>query len=265
MASHRIVCPAIRVARSVLLYLAAGFLVLLSSGAVRADNGNRGFTATLANCTELIGFGPVPLATVQPLVPSAFTIANLAPGTAGLVVRTSSCEQFMLNHGQTGPALVAQIGVAIISPDGSGDINNYSLLYVTNNEKLAEELRESGLPAQLDRTLAYEFTLAADGSGELYAAVSPADGPYFLTGTAVPPPGPSSPVVANWWFAAQQSTVKLSTSIPDIAYGPSTAVLHTSNATTLGKLFGGNTYSSFLFLNARGVFTSGQFTVSVSR
>ena len=264
MASIHLVSPAIRVARNRLLFVVVCFLVLFSAAAVRADDGKGGFTATLANCTELIGFGPVRLATVQPLVPSAFTIVNLAPGTAGLVVRTSSCDQFNLDHGRTGPALVAQIGVAIVSPDGSGDINNYSLLYVTNNEKLAEELREAGLPAQMDRTLAYEFTPAPDGSGELYAAVSPVDGPYFLTGTALPPPGPPSPVVANWWFAGRQSTVKLSTSIPAIAYGSSTAVLHTSNATPLGRLIGGNSYSSFLFLNARGVFASGQFAVSVS-
>ena len=159
---------------------------------------------------------------------------------------------------------MAQIGIAILSPDGTGDINNYSLLYVTNNERLAEDLLEAGLPAQLDRALACEFTPAADGSGELYAAVSPLDGPFFLTGDAVPPSGAPSPVVANWWFGGRRSTVKLSTSIPAIAYGSSTSVLHTSSATALGKLIGGNSYATFLFLNARGVFASGQFAVSVS-
>jgi hypothetical protein len=72
-------------------------------------------------------------------------------------------------------------------------------------------------------------------------------------------------VVANWWFAGRENIAKLSTAIPGIAYGPSTASLHTSKMTGLGKLIGGNTDANFLFFDARGVFATGQLTVSVLR
>jgi hypothetical protein len=191
---------------------------------------SRGFTASLTTCTEVIAFGPIPLASVAQLVPARFTIVSSGPGTAGLVVRTSQCQTLTLGWETARPVLVAQIGVAIVSPDGTGDINNYSLLYVTNSGELAEALAEAGWPAQIDRTLAYEFTPNASGSGELYISVSPFDGPYFLTGNASPPPGPPAPVAANWWFAGNGGVAKLSTAIPGIAYGPATTVLYTSRA-----------------------------------
>jgi hypothetical protein len=237
----------------------------LAASPLIAGDSRQVLAASLENCTELIGFGPVPLAAVQPLVPPRFQVVPIVPGNAGLVVRASSCSRVSLDGQGPEPVLVAQIGIAIASPDGTGDINNYSLLYVTNSKRLADALQDAGLPAQWDGAFAYEFTPNAAGSGELYVAVSPAGGPYFLTGNASPPPGPPSPVVANWWFAARESVVKMSTSIPGIAYGPSTAVLHTSKFTAIGNLIGGNTDAAFLFLNARGVFASGQLVVSIPR
>jgi hypothetical protein len=226
-----------------------------------------GFTikANLSNCTEQIAFGPIPTATVEPLVPQSYSIATFGPATAGLVVRASQCQQLTLGPLPLGPVLVAQIGISIASPDGTGDINNYSLLYVTNSEPLAVALLAAGLPAQVDRTFAYDFTPDSTGSGPVYMAVSPVDGPYFLTGTASPPPGPPAPVVANWWFTGQSARVKISTSIPGIAYGPSMKVLYSGKATNLGQIIGGNSDSNFSLLDARGVFASGILTVTAAR
>jgi hypothetical protein len=219
----------------------------------------------LSNCTEQIAFGPIPIASVESLVPRSYAIATFGPATAGLVVRASQCQQMTLGPLPLGPVLVAQIGVSIASPDGTGDINNYSLLYVTNSEPLAVALLAAGLPAQVDRTFAYDFTPDSTGSGPVYMAISPVDGPYFLTGTASPPPGPPAPVVANWWFAGQGATVKVSTSIPGIAYGPSTKGLYSGKATAVGQIIGGNSDSNFSLLDARGVFASGILTVTSTR
>lgn len=240
-------------------------VVALVPGQLFAGPDGRGFTAGLVNCTEVIGFGPIALASVQKLVPPPFTITSFGPSTAGLVVRTAQCQNVVLRNALNGPVLVAQIGVAISSPDGTGDINNYSLLYATNSGELAEALQETGWPARLDRTLAYEFTPSASGPGGLYIAVSPADGPYFLTGSASAPPGPPAPVVANWWFGSDDGTVKLSTSIPGIAYGPASTILYTSKVTSLGLIIGGNSDTNFSFFNGRGVFAAGQLTVSAAK
>ena len=175
------------------------YLAVLAAS-LHADNGNHGFTASLKNCTELIGFGPVPFAAARALVPASYALVPF-DGSAGLVVRASRCEAVGVDNSAEKAALVAQIGIAVISPDGTGDINNYTLSYATDRQQLAQALSQAGLPAVLDRAVAYEFT-----------------------------PG----------FA-----------------------LHTSRFSMLGSLIGGNTDASFVFFNARGVFTAGSLVASV--
>jgi len=232
------------------------------SAALHAD-ASHGFTATLKNCTELIGFGPVSYAAARALVPASYTLVPFGPD-AGLVVRASLCDVVAVDNSVEKAAIVAQAGIAVISPDGSGDINNYTLLYSTDHEQLSQALGQSGLPAVLDRALAYEFTPDSSGHGELYVAVSPIAQPaWFLTGEADPPPSGGAPVVANWWFNGSRGVVKMATSIPSISYGAAAFSLHTSRNSLLGRLIGGNTDASFVFFNARGAFASGALAVSV--
>jgi len=234
-------------------------LLMTAMPVLRADDG---FTATLEDCTEMIGFGPVPMAIVRPLVPSNYTIVELGPGTAGLVVRAARCEQVRIGSSPAKPASVGQIGIAIIAPDGSGDINNYTLFYATSSVPLAEALRDAGLPAGLDSMLAVEFTPSP--SGEVYAAVAPPGvTAWFVSGSASePPPGSGAPVTANWWFQTRRGNLKMATTIPAINYGAASFALHTSKQSSLGQIIGGNTDGNFIFFNARGVFSTGTMKVS---
>lgn len=79
----------------------------------------------------------------------------------------------------------------------------------------------------------------------------------------VRPPVPRLPLWRTG--GSNRETVKISTAIPGIACGPATTALHTSKVTNLGKVIGGNTDTSFALFNARGVFSSGQLTGSVTR
>jgi hypothetical protein len=247
------------------LKLAIVFSLTLSlfAAAASADNGHNGFDATLKNCTELIGLGPVPFATARALVPASYVLIPFN-GSAGLVIRAAHCEGVGFDKGAAQPAIVAQVGIAVVSPDGSGDINNYTLLYSTDNDQLAKELSQAGQPAVLDKQLCYEFSPDASGNGEIYAAVSPAVQPaWFLTGSAGPPAPSGTPTVANWWFDGSRGVVKVATSIPSISYGTANFSLHTSKSSLLGSLIGGNTYGAFVFFNARGVFSVAGLAVTV--
>jgi hypothetical protein len=231
--------------------------------AASADDEGHGFAASLQNCTELIGLGPVSFASARALVPASYTLVPFN-GSAGLVVRAARCESVRVGNSEARPAVVAQVGIAIVPPDGTGDINNYQLMYATDDPRLADALNEAGVPAVLDRALAYEFTPDSGGHGELYAAVSPAStqAAWFLTGTAdLPPPG-GAPVVANWWFSRSRGVVKIATSIPSISYGAASFSLHTSRSSLLGQLIGGNTAAAFVFFNARGLFATGALMVA---
>jgi hypothetical protein len=168
--------------RLALLFFAP-FLATPDMQAAR-DEANR-FSVDFSGCTEFVGWGPIALAPAQAVVPAGYTI-NVAPnGTAGIVVRATSCQGVSINGSEPRSTNLSQIGVNIASPDGSGTINNYTALFVSNNPQLVEHFRDVGLPAAYDRDLLYEFTYDSSGtSGELYVA---ADGPdipaYFFSGT----------------------------------------------------------------------------------
>jgi hypothetical protein len=231
--------------------------------AARADDDSRGFIASLQNCTELIGLGPVSFAGARTLVPLSYTLVPFN-GSAGLVIRAARCESVRIGSSGASPAVVAQVGIAIVPPDGTGDINNYQLLYSTDNPRLAQALNDAGVPTVLDRALAYEFSPDSSGHGEVYAAISPsaAQAAWFLTGTADSPPPGGAPVIANWWFNNSRRVVKMATSIPSISYGAASFSLHTSLTSPLGQLIGGNTDGAFVFFNAHGGFTTGTLTVT---
>ncbi len=222
------------------------------------------FTVDFSQCTEFVGVGPVGFATASALVPSRFTTLAVGPGAA-IVVRATSCASVSVEGARLGIATaISQIGVEIVSPDGTGDINNYTLIYITNNFEFALALQLVGVPATFDPTLTYEFTYDSTGkAGELYVEAESLNLPaYFLTGTETDPVGAGSDFKANWWHEGRLGVTKQYTDFPNIAFGTANVALHTSRVGSLGKLIGGNTDSDFHFLPVRGVYSSAHMEVT---
>ena len=250
--------------RIVLLTLVAAAAML------RADQDTaRGFRVNFNNCTEWVGWGPARNAVALPLVPSGYQAA-LVNGSATIVVRAANCAQVIVDGRNSGPGTVAHVGVNIVSPDGTGTINNYTLSYVTTDEQLAKQLDKAGLPVSVDKSLAYEFTPSANdpNQGTLYVDVTPdgeeAPRPYTQFGAvANPAPGSEFPFLANWWYAGKHGAIKMSTDIPLIGFGNASVRVYTRRSSVLGQLFGANEISGFTLLNVRGRFASGVMTVSV--
>jgi len=232
---------------------------------MKAESGH-GFHVDFFNCTEFAGVGPVDFARASALVPSVFTTL-LVGSTGGIVVRATSCADVSVNGGHKTPTLISQVGVEIVPPDGTGDINNYTLIYVSDNLELVSAFRCAGVPALFDPTLAYQFTYDPTGTaGELYVEVESLGLPaYFLTGTETDPTAPGSDFKANWWYATSHEIVKQASDFPDIAFGTSSISLHTDRNSDLGKLIGGNTDSDYHFLPVRGVYPSAHMDVIVNR
>ena len=231
--------------------------------APQAQASQKTFKVNFMNCTEFAGEGYVPLAIAQRLTPASYTITNSSPGQAPMVVRMTSCESVQVNGSHSLPTTIAQIGINVVSPDGTGDINNYMALYVSNNPQLVTALQNAGIPATLDPQIAYEYTPNGSGGGVLYGAVSPREfGPYFLQGSETDPsPNGAQSYVANWWDGANAQT-RQQTTFPAISFGASNVALYTSKASPLGELIGGSVYSSFTLLAVRGVYGLARMVVT---
>jgi len=225
----------------------------------------RGFSVDFTQCTEFVGVGPVDFSRASSLVQSVFTTLPVG-STAAIVARATSCASAQVNGGVGVPTIISQIGIEIASPDGTGDINNYTLIYVTDNAQLALAFRLLGLPAIFDPTLTYEFTYDSTGkSGELYVEAQGQGLPgYFLTGTETDPSGSGSDFKANWWYQGFAGVIKQASDFPNIAFGPANVSLHTSRESVLGKLIGGNTDADFHFLPVRGVYAAAHMDVTIS-
>ncbi len=233
--------------------------------APQAQAGQSTFKVSFMNCTEFAGEGYVSLALAQKLVPEGYTITNSSPGQAPMVVRMTSCGSVQVNGGASQPTIISQIGINIVSPDGTGAINNYMALYVTNNSRLVAAFQSAGIPATLDPQISYDYTPTDSGGGALYGAVSPREfAPYFLSGSEVEPARDSAqPYVANWWYGAD-APIRQQTTFPAISFGAANITLYTSKASPLGQLIGGNAYSSFTVLALRGVYALARMVVAPS-
>ena len=193
--------------------------------------------AEFSDCIESIGVGLVPTAQAEALVPAPFIVVGTGGPMTPLVVRTSDCGGISVDGRPTKAGSVVQIGVVIVPPDFTGDINTYTLFYYTSDVKLAHRLEDNGVPAQHVGHLTYDFTTGAPG--ELHVRVPRPGTPTLSIDGIVGTPVPTGSFVANWWIGTVAGAIKMSTSVPAIAIGDAKLVLTTNPGGPLGQLIGG--------------------------
>lgn len=237
------------------------FLVL-AAVQVAAFGAPPAFQVQLQNCTEFIGIASLPVASLQPRVPAGYVIAEGPPGFGSLVVRTSECPNSRVDGGPAENVKVAQIGVVVIPPDGTGDINNYTLTYSTNSLRLALKLELAGVNLTYDNDQIYE-RLGADFYSEVSPLVGTVPG-WSVQGVVADPPAgtPQFPFVANWWTNVRNGRLKMSTAIPQLSYGDGSVRVFTRRQSVLGTVLNANSVA--FGTNLRGVFASGVLTVSTN-
>ena len=246
--------------------------LLAGVGLAFADSdSSRSFPVQLGGCTEYVGTGPIAIAQAARFVPAPLAVLNDGSGNATLVVRASRCSTVTVDGAGRGePGVVSHIGISIVSPDGTGAINNYTIAYATDSARLAQRLERAGLPVLLDTDLVYEVTPAAPvTSSELYVEVSPDRGAgWSITGSVTNNAFLTIPFVANWWYKSREGLVKMATDIPSITFKAAQATVITRSTTALGRLLlGANSFSQFgarpADFNVRGEFGAALVSVSV--
>ncbi len=248
----------------------AGALAL-AAAALMAQAHGPGTTVRFDGCTEFVGVAPADAARARALVPSRYTPVADAAG-ARLVVRVADCRAVQVGAGPARPGRVAQVGLIIVSPDGTAadpntGINNYTLAYSTDSPALALALRHAGVPAELDAALAVESLPSTGQASAYFAAVAPqrAEGLRFTLHGTVLPPGFGTRFLANWWLTDGRRETKMATDIPAISFDfGSQMTLVTSRQQVAGQLLGTGVLQGFP-LSFHGAFDSGVMAVTVSR
>ncbi len=208
-------------------------------------------TVQFGQCTEFVGLAPVDAVGATALLPAQYQLV-ISGGAATLVVRVTDCQAIRVADAAPKPGRLAQVGLLIVSPDGTAtdpntSINNYTLSYTSNLPLLVQRVKSSGVPASLDEGLAYEFA-PATGRSELYAAVAPDEGgqPRFTLHGSVSTPTIPIPFLANWWRGSGAKAVKMSSTFPDILFDfTSEMSFTTSHLNVVGRLLPGNQVASF--------------------
>lgn len=223
------------------------------------------FSVVFENCTEFAGLGPIASTQTQGLVPAGYSAAAFGPGVSGIVSRTASCERVSVDGGPAERAIVSQTGVNLVSPDGTGDISNYTLFYVTDSRRLAERLIRFGLPVRFDPTVAYEVNPTGAALELFIQAHTRIGSVYFLHGSVADPvPGGEFPFLANWYHTSRLGRLRMSTQIPVFGAGQADVSLYTARGSELGEILAGNR-TTFPLLSLRGKFAHAVMTVTLAR
>lgn len=242
--------------------IAAIFLFLTAlSSAVRAEDWGdwAGFQVQFTDCVESIGVGLVPTENVEELLPPNIIPVGSGTPFTPLVVRTSR-GKISVNGRRARTGNIVQIGAVIVPPDFTGDINNYTLFYYTDDLQLALRLVLAGVHAQYVPTLQYQ--IGNDGSF-LVRVPAPGKPRLQLEGDITPPPGPAGSFLANWWQQSPCGLVKMSTNVPAISIGGANLILSTNANSTLGEIAGGSTLA-FPLVQQFNTFANATMDVQVS-
>jgi hypothetical protein len=216
------------------------------------------FQAKLKTVQETIGVGLVSTKSVRELVPDAFQLVGEGTPLTPIVVRTARSE-IAVDGQRSRLGTIVQIGAIIAPPDGTGDINNFTLLYYTDDLKLAIRLLLSGVKAQYSPTL--KFQRGNDGAFQVKVRM-PSDPQFTVEGTVTQPAPPVGSFVANWWDQSFFGSTKMTTNVPSIAVGGADLELKTSRYNQLGQLIGSDTLN-FPIIQQYNAFPDATLTVEL--
>jgi hypothetical protein len=241
-------------------------VVALAIGLVTASAGSQPqqrsseFSVQFTDCIETIGVGLVSTDAARALIPQDFILVGEGTPVTPIVVRTARCGGISVDGHPTQPGIIVQVGLVIVPPDFTGDINNYTLWYYTTDGELAGRLRDLGLDAQHVQNIAYNLDLNA---GALNVNVAlPGTPALSLNGTVFESTVPIGSFTANWWAKMKQGIVKMNTVVPSISIGGANLLLTTTAGNALAGLIGG-TALGFPIIQQFNLFSEAHMAVSV--
>jgi hypothetical protein len=243
------------------IFLITGVGGVANAGqATAAVPGAPSFDVEFTDCSELASITTITVAKARTVVPASFTLAGDASG-APFVVRVAHCRAVSVDGSAPEAATVGQLGVSIVSPDGSGDINNYTAWYYTTSLRLAVRLQLLGVPAEWVPRLGYDLVPGSANSGTLRIDLAAGHPAFRVTAPVVEPVAAAVAFQANWWIQSGTQRTKMSTPIPALRFGSAAAILTTARVGRLGQILDRST-ATFALLDSYNRFAQAHMTVT---
>lgn len=254
---------ALSVALSALMLMTFARPARAESAASAMDSASN-FPVEFSDCVESIGVTLIPTERARALVPSEFHLVGEGAPVTPLVVRTARCGIAVAGQ-KPNIGSITQVGLVIVPPDFTGDINNYTLYYYTTDAELANHLVRLGVGAQHVENIAYGYVPGLAGSPVpfLVDVPRPGDPTFSLSGTVTMSGTPSGSFVANWWQNGRRGNVKMNTNVPAIYIGSANLTLETGAENELGLLIGGGS-SGFPALQQFNTFSMAHMEVAAA-
>lgn len=216
---------------------------------------NKDFDVQFNDCDVFAGLAHVSGERARALVPSQYTLL-LDGGQARMVVRVVHCSSVEVDGKAMGSTIVSHIGIGLVGPDPSVNLNNYTLWYATDNARLHARLTAAGVNADKSNFLSVNLS----GGALAVASSSPHTPSFSVNGTAELPTGAAVPTSASWWDDGSFGPVRSRTALPAIQFGVAHTVLTTPSGSELATLIGGTTLN-FDILDSYNLFASGPMEV----
>ncbi|MGE5182571.1 MAG: hypothetical protein ACM31C_10935 [Acidobacteriota bacterium] len=211
----------------------------VTAGETTAQSALSAASAEFSSCVESVYAALVATANARPLVPAHYVLVGDGAPVTPLVVRTMNCGAITVAGENAGKGAIAQIGLLIVPPDGTGDVNLYQLWYDTNVQEVAHAFRDGGLPARYVQSLDERYTPCTTGACTFDVTVpAPADPAFSVDGTVTPGSTATGAFTANWWQDTSAGTLLLQSNAPQVYQGTSDLTVETSPQSQLGVLLG---------------------------
>lgn len=259
-----------RLLSALALNVVSALLVIALARPARAESasssldGSANFPVEFTDCVESIGVTLVSTERARALVPPKFHLVGEGMPVTPLVVRTARCGIAVAGQ-KSNVGSIAQIGLVIVPPDFTGDINNYTLFYYTTDAELANHLVRLGVGAQHVQNIAYGYVPGLAGSPVPFSVdvPRPGDPTFSVSGTVTRSETPAGSFIANWWQKGRGGNVKMNTDVPAIYIGGADLTLTTGPDNEFGLLIGGGS-TGFPLLQQFNTFTTAQMEVATA-
>lgn len=219
------------------------------------------FTIALTDGVENVGIGLVSTERAQQLLPPPFKLANNGEPVTPLVVLAAECQGIAVTGAVPTPGTFVQVGLIVVPPDGTGEINIFTLWHYTTHLTLARALKNAGLNSQHVPIIEYDVTLSGKAGSTRLTVPSPAQPPLLLAG-AIREPNQPVTFNGNWWAKAGNRLLKLNSVVPAATFSDAELTLTTRASNPLGHLIGGETLN-FAILQRFNTFPRVRTEVSV--